>query len=67
MSIIEVDKARLRHLADTLEWAQGDPPDVWSYESDADPQSIYAEWVRATGPEVVVALLDELDARGGKG
>lgn len=53
--------ARLRHLADALEWARGTSDEPWDYATDANPASLYAEWVRATDPEVLIPIFDELE------
>jgi hypothetical protein len=50
----------LRRLAEAVEWALNGNP--WEYATDANPESIYAQWVAACSPEVILALLDVVDA-----
>jgi hypothetical protein len=56
MNLPDFDDVRRR--ADNLEWASAGEP--WDYDTDALPESAYADWVRLWSPAAIVALLDRI-------
>jgi hypothetical protein len=55
-----VDLTPLKTLAEAVVWALNGHE--WDFDPTADPKSIYTQWVKASGPDVALALIARCQA-----